>query len=128
MSGSPEALWPVCNQVLVGILIGRPREGNVMSAPTVQISEVSYRLLKELTERTGQTEMEVLDKALDAYRRKLFFEHMNAGYAEMQADPEAWAEHLAGRRRWDATLMDGLDPDEHWTEDGRCLNPEEEKT
>jgi hypothetical protein len=98
-----------------------------MSAPTVRISEASHQLLKELAEQTGQTMMDVLDKALDAYRRKLFFEQMNVGYAELRADPEAWAEHLAERKLWDATLMDGLDADEHWTEDGRCLPPEEGK-
>ena len=64
--------------------------------------------------------MDVLDKALDAYRRKLFFEQLNAGYAALRADPEARAEHLAERQLWDATRMDGLDRDEHWTEDGRC--------
>jgi hypothetical protein len=94
-----------------------------MSAPTVPISEASHQLLKELAERTGQTMADVLDKALDAYRRQVFFEQLNAGYAEMRADPEAWAEHLAERKLWDATLMDGLDPDEHWTEDGRCIPP-----
>jgi hypothetical protein len=99
-----------------------------MSNPTVPITEASHRLVRELAERTGQSVTEVLDKALDAYRRKLFFEQMNAGYAELRADPEAWAEHLAERRLWDVTLMDGLDPDERWTEDGRCLKPEEEKT
>ena len=52
---------------------------------------------------------------------------MNAGYAELRADPEAWAAHLAERKLWDATLLDGLDPDEQWTEDGRCLTPEEGK-
>jgi hypothetical protein len=98
-----------------------------MTAPTVPISEASYRLLKELAEQTGQTMLEVLDKALDAYRRKLFFDQLNAGYAELRADPEAWAEHLAERQQWDATLMDGLAPDERWTEDGRCLPPDEGK-
>jgi predicted transcriptional regulator len=98
-----------------------------MSAPTVPISEASYQLLKELAEQTGQPMLDVLDKALDAYRRKLFFEQMNAGYAELRADPEAWAEHLAERKQWDAALMDGLDPDERWTDDGRCVTPEEGK-
>ncbi len=93
-------------------------EGYAMSAPNVP-SEAAHLILKELAEQTGQT--------LDAYRRKLFFEQLNAGYAELRADPEAWAEHLAERKLWDATLMDGLDPDEHWTEDGRCLTPEEGK-
>src|SRR5205809_5646415 len=98
-----------------------------MSAPTVPISEASHQILKELAEQTGQTMMDVLDKAVDAYRRKLFFEQMNAGYAELRADPEAWAEHLAERKQWDATLMDGLDPDEQWTEDDPCVTPEESK-
>ena len=98
-----------------------------MSTPTVPISEASYQLLKQLAEQTGQTTMDLLDQALDAYRRKLFFEQLNAGYAELRADPEAWAEHLAERKLWDATLMDGLDPDEQWTQDGRCLTPEEGK-
>ncbi len=96
-----------------------------MSATTVPISEASYRLLKELADQTAQTMPDVLAKALDAYRRKVFFEQMNAGYAELRADPEAWAEHLAERKLWDATLMDGLDPDERWTEDGRGVPSEE---
>jgi predicted transcriptional regulator len=98
-----------------------------MTAPTVRISEASHQILKELAEQTGQTMMDVLDKALDAYRRKVFFERLNAGYAALRADPEAWAEHLAERKLWDATLMDGLDAGERWTEDGRCLTPEEGK-
>jgi predicted transcriptional regulator len=94
-----------------------------MSAPTVRISEASHRLLKELADQTGQTMTDILDKALNAYRRKVFFERLNAGYAELRADPEVWAETEAERKLWDVTLMDGLDPDERWTEDGRCLIP-----
>lgn len=97
-----------------------------MNPPTVPISEASHQVLRELAEQTGQTMTEVLDKALDAYRRKVFFEQLNAGYAALRADPEAWAEMEAERKLWDATLMDGLDPDERWTEDGRCLNPEQD--
>lgn len=97
-----------------------------MSTPTIPISESSHRMLRELAEQTGQSAAEILDQALDTYRRKVFFEQLNAGYAELRADPQAWAEELAERQLWDATLMDGLDPDERWTPDGRCLNPEPE--
>jgi hypothetical protein len=95
-----------------------------MSQPMVAISETAQQQLKELAEQTGQTITEVVDKALDAYRRQLFFEQLNTGYAELQADREAWAEHLAEREQFDATLMDGLDRNERWTKDGRCLTPE----
>jgi hypothetical protein len=89
-----------------------------MSVATVRISEGSHQSLKELAQRTGQTMIEVLDQALEAYGRKLFFEQMNAGYAEMRADRSAWAEHLGERKSWDAALLDGLDPDESWTDQG----------
>jgi hypothetical protein len=78
-----------------------------MSESTVRISEASHRLLQELAEQTGQTMTDALGQALDAYRRKVFFEQLNAGYAELRADPQAWAEHLAERKAWDTTLMDG---------------------
>jgi len=95
-----------------------------MSTPTIQITAAGHQMLRELAEQTGQTMMDILDKALDDYRRKLFFEGLAADYAALKADPEAWAEELAERQQWEATLMDGLDPDEKWTEDGRCLTPE----
>jgi len=98
-----------------------------MSAPTVRISEASYQILKELAEQTGQPMMEVLDKALDAYRRKVFLDAVNAGYAVLRADPEAWAEVEEERRSMDGCLMDGLDPNECWGEDGDLLPPKESK-
>jgi predicted transcriptional regulator len=91
-----------------------------MTTPTVPISEASHALLCELAEKTNQTATEVVEKALDAYRRKLFFEQLNAGYAALRSDPEAWAEELEERKLWEATLMDGVDPDERWSEEGRC--------
>lgn len=97
-----------------------------MSTPTIQISESAQHTLRELAEQTGQTTMDILDKALDAYRRKLFFDQLNAGYAALRADPDAWAAEMQERKVWDATLMDGLDADERWTNDGRCLTPEQE--
>jgi hypothetical protein len=95
-----------------------------MSSSTVPISEASHQILRDLAAQTGQTMTEVLDKALDSYRRKMFFEQLNAGYAALRADPQAWAEHLEERKLWEATLLDGLDPAERWREDGRCLNSE----
>lgn len=96
-----------------------------MSAPTITVSDKSTKLLEELSKHTGQTASEVVEKALKTYRRKVFFDQMNAGYAALRADPEAWSEHEAERKLWDATLMDGF---EHWTEDGRVVPPEKEST
>ena len=89
-----------------------------MSTPTIFLSEASQQILKELAEQTGQTVTEVLDKALDAYRRKLFFEQLNTAYAALRADPVAWADVEKERRSMDGCLMDGLDPKECWGEAG----------
>lgn len=90
-----------------------------MSTITVPLSETARQILNELTERTGQTVADVLDKALYAYRRRVFYEQLNSGYAELRSDPAATSEHLAERQLWDATLMDGLSPDEQWTAESR---------
>ena len=98
-----------------------------MSTSTVRISASSHQILCALAEQTGQTMMGVLDLALNAYRRKVFLDELNAGYAALRADPKSWAQLEAERNAWDATLMDGLDRDERWTKDGRCLPPKKDK-
>jgi hypothetical protein len=74
-----------------------------------------------LAEQTGKTMLEIPDRALDDPRCKVFFEGLAADYAALKANPEARAEELAVRRLWEATLQDGLDPSERWTEHGRSL-------
>lgn len=95
-----------------------------MATATVQISEASQRILEQLSEQTGQSMAEIFEKALDAYRRQVFFEGLQADYAALRSDPKAWADYQAEHKLWDATLMDGLDPNERWTEDGQCLSPD----
>lgn len=92
-----------------------------MPASTIPISEASHRIIREIAEESGQSVSEVLDRAVDAYRRKVFLEAVNAGYAAMQAEPESWGEHESERKLWDATIGDGLEPGEQWTDDGRSL-------
>jgi hypothetical protein len=94
-----------------------------MSTPTVPISEASHRTLQELAAKTGQPVNEILDRAIDAYRRKVFFDQLNAAYAALRADPAAWAEVEAERASMAGSLLDGLDPEESWGEDGDLLPP-----
>lgn len=92
-----------------------------MSTPAVQLSEASYRLLQELVTQTGQTPTQILAQALEAYRREVFFDQLNSGYAALRADPKVWAEVEEERRSMAGSLMDGLDPGECWGEDGDLL-------
>jgi hypothetical protein len=79
-----------------------------------------------MAEQTGQPMQDILEKALENYRRKLFLDAVNAGYAALRADPQAWAEIEAERQSMAGSLMDGLDPDERWGEDGDLLPPGKE--
>ena len=94
-----------------------------MSHSTVAISEPAHRILERLAEQTGQTTTDVQDKALDAHRRKLFIEQVNAGYAALRADPATLAEVERERSSMEGRLMDGLDPNECWGQDGAPLPP-----
>lgn len=94
-----------------------------MDPSTIPITETARNVLDALTTQTGLSAEVVMEKALYEYQRKLFVESVNAGYAALRADPEAWAEFQAELQLWDSTLMDGLDPNEHWSDDGRPLPP-----
>ncbi len=98
-----------------------------MSGSTVPISAASHAALRELSEQTGRSIQDILDQAVEEYRRKLFLEAVNAGYAALRADPEAWAEVERERASMAGSLMDGLDPKERWGKDGDLLPPCEGK-
>jgi hypothetical protein len=92
-----------------------------MSAPTGDpLTPRALQLLNHIVDVTGKPAAEVLESALDAYFRAEFIRLGNEGYAALQADPEAWSQYQAELKAWDAVLMDGLDPNEHWLPDGTC--------
>jgi predicted transcriptional regulator len=94
-----------------------------MSETTIPVSVSVQQKLQELAVQSGRSVMEVLERAVDEYHSRQFWDAVNTGYAELRADPEAWAAEEAERRAWDGTLMDGLDASERWAEDGTPLPP-----
>jgi predicted transcriptional regulator len=89
-----------------------------MESVTVRIPTQLRDVLKEMAEQMNQSMQDVLVKAVENYRRELFFAKANEAYARIMADPVQKAAHEAELREWDSTLMDGLDPDEQWSDDG----------
>jgi len=85
---------------------------------TVRISEQSHHRLRELAAQSGEPMQAVLDKALEQYRRQRFWDEMKTAYAAIESDPEALAAEKKEFALFEGTLMDGLDPNEVWTEDG----------
>lgn len=81
----------------------------LLESPNIRISAQSKAILRELAEREGKPMQTVLDEAIEQYRRDRFFRELDEGYAQLQADPQAWQEELDERHLWDSTLADGLD-------------------
>ncbi|MBI2941403.1 MAG: toxin-antitoxin system protein [Chloroflexi bacterium] len=81
----------------------------MMSTTTVRISEAARETLRALAAQMGEPMQRVLEKAIEEYRRRQFFEEVNAAYAALRSDPEAWEEELAERRLLEGTLTDDLE-------------------
>jgi hypothetical protein len=83
-----------------------------MASETVRVKPETHAKLRALARGTGDSLPELLDKAVEAYRRKQFLTECNRAYEALKSDPKAWAEELKEREEWDCTLLDGLDDDE----------------
>ena len=79
-----------------------------MPSTTVRIKRETKRLLEEIATQTGQKTKQVLDEAIEAYRRRVFLERANQAYALLQQDADRWAKEFAERKAWDATSSDDL--------------------
>ncbi len=89
-----------------------------MGQAMVRISEESRETLRELACSEHSTIQAVLEKAIEDYRRKRFFEDLDAAYVKLQEDSEAWEAYQAELKVWDVTLADGLTEGEEWGDDG----------
>ena len=88
-----------------------------MTRTTVHIRRETHAKLRAMAAEMGRPMCEVLEEAVEARRRQVLWEQLNAGYAALRADPVAWAEELEERRLWDNTLMDGLEDEEYPLDD-----------
>jgi hypothetical protein len=79
-------------------------------AATIHISDKSHQLLQDLARDTDAPMGQVLEEALEAYRRRRVLDEIGAGFATLRQDPQAWEALERERAEWDATLTDGLMP------------------
>jgi hypothetical protein len=82
-----------------------------MASVAVRVNSETYGKLKASVAETGEPMVEILAKAVEAYRRQTFLEGLNADFADLRKDGNAWAEEQAERAAWDATSADGLEGD-----------------
>lgn len=79
---------------------------------TIRIRRTSRERIDEIVRESGQSIQDIVDEALELYRRTRILELANASYERLRQDPAAWAEELEERELWETTLADGLD--EEW--------------
>jgi hypothetical protein len=80
-----------------------------MGHTTVRISEAARDTLRQMAQASGKPMQALLDEAVEALRRKRFFEDVNAAYASLRGDPKAWEALEKERRQWDGALLDGIE-------------------
>ena len=76
---------------------------------TVRINRSTHAVLRALAEETDESMTDVLDQAIEAYRKRRFLAGLNADFAALRGDQDAWTEELAERAEWDAALSDGIE-------------------
>src|SRR5579864_4260942 len=86
-----------------------------MDTAVVRISKESWRSLKSLAKGKHQTMQAVLEEALETYRRQRFFEALDMSVNRLKGDPKAWKAEMYERKAWEATVADGLEPEEDWS-------------
>jgi hypothetical protein len=75
----------------------------------IQINEKSLDVIREISQQKGLTVSEVLDEAVEAYRRGLLLDETSAAFQALKKDPEAWLDELEERELWENTLADGVE-------------------
>ncbi len=83
----------------------------VASTTTIRVSRQTHKKLNELVRVSGRSMQEVVDAALELYRREQLLEATNRAYGALREAPEAWGDLEGERAGWDATLGDGLEPE-----------------
>jgi hypothetical protein len=74
----------------------------------VRIHRDAKSALEEMAAEDHITLPEMLSKVIEQARRQRVIDSTNRFYAELRADPEAWAEEQAERALWETSLLDGL--------------------
>lgn len=75
----------------------------------VSISERSHDIIRRISETEGLAVSEVLDDAVESYRRQKLLSKTNQAFQKLKEDKAAWSDELAERELWEQTLTDGVE-------------------
>lgn len=85
------------------------RKEFVMAGTQVRVSEGTHQLLRSLANQAGESMQDIVEKAVEYYRRKSFLEGLNNDFRDLREDVTAWEGEEEERALWDNTVQDGLE-------------------
>ena len=74
---------------------------------TIRVTSQARETLRQLSQSTGKRQQDIVDEAVEAYRRQILLDKANVAYAALRSDTKAWEAELKERQAWDTTLGDG---------------------
>lgn len=75
---------------------------------TTRIFDTDHTLLHELAAQTGKQHQEIIHEALEAFHRERLLDDINAAFAQLKRDDNAWREEQAERTTWDGATADDV--------------------
>jgi predicted transcriptional regulator len=75
---------------------------------TVRVSDETRRRAAAVAKATGRQLGQVIEAAVEAYERELFWRRFTEGYEALADDGSGWAELEAEREEESAALTDGM--------------------
>ena len=85
------------------------KETRVMTSTTIRVGAEIHEALSRLAAKEKVTIQNVVERAVELYQRRKFWEEANAAFARLRQDKKAWKEEREEREAWDVSLKDGLD-------------------
>ncbi|HKA10421.1 MAG TPA: hypothetical protein VKI99_08120 [Candidatus Dormibacteraeota bacterium] len=77
----------------------------------MRISERARAKAEAVAAATNRSMSSVIEDAVDAYRRDIFWRQYEEGIERLRQDPEAWADYTGGREAEASALGNGLEPE-----------------
>ena len=77
-----------------------------MSSVNVRIAGDTWVILKELSSKTNTSMQDIIQKAVEDYRRKKILEETNEAFLRLKSNTAAWQEEQKERAEWESTLGD----------------------
>lgn len=80
--------------------------------PAIRVPRAVYERIREIAHENHETLGAVIERLVKQEEERQFWAQVNADFAALRADPEAWAEEVHERALWEGTLMDELEHDD----------------